>query len=127
MRWSRVISQLYVTLQKVELLLLMVLGWNVTPVTAADFVEHILSRVPWSAEKKVLRQHSHVLAQLCCSMAGEYHAFGIFSITMQRFLGQDFLFVIFVIFSLGRGEKPALGCMSLLPYRFLPDFKTPNI
>lgn len=50
-------------------------------------------------------------------------AFEFIFITMQSFLGQDFLFVIFVIFSLGP-EKPALGCMSLLPYRFLPDFKT---
>ncbi|XP_059480526.1 G1/S-specific cyclin-D2-like [Neocloeon triangulifer] len=56
-------------MNKLELMLLMVLGWNVTPVTSADFVEHILSRVAWSSEKKVLRQHAHVLAQLCCSNA----------------------------------------------------------
>ncbi|XP_065344682.1 G1/S-specific cyclin-D2-like [Cloeon dipterum] len=56
-------------MNKLELLLLVVLGWNVTPVTSSDFVEHILTRVPWSSEKKVLRQHAHVLAQLCCSNA----------------------------------------------------------
>ncbi|KAF4523124.1 hypothetical protein B566_EDAN003139 [Ephemera danica] len=54
-------------MERVELMLLRQLEWNLSLVTPSDFVEHVLSRVPWVKESPLLRRHAHLLLQLCCA------------------------------------------------------------
>jgi cyclin D2 len=56
-------------MMRVELLILQILDWNISFVTAADFLEHILSRVPWAEENPLLRPRAHLLVKLCCTEA----------------------------------------------------------
>jgi hypothetical protein len=54
-------------LMRVEIRVLVELKWYTSFVTAADFVEHILSRVPWAEESPLLRRHVYILMEMSCS------------------------------------------------------------
>ncbi|XP_055631750.1 G1/S-specific cyclin-D2-like [Toxorhynchites rutilus septentrionalis] len=48
-----------------ELLMISKLEWNITAVTAFDFVDQILERVKWGSDDSRLREHSHTLIHVC--------------------------------------------------------------
>ncbi|XP_058836317.1 G1/S-specific cyclin-D3-like [Topomyia yanbarensis] len=48
-----------------ELLLISKLGWNITAVTAFDYVDQILERAKWGSDDSRLREHAHTLIHVC--------------------------------------------------------------
>lgn len=48
-----------------ELLMISKLEWNITAVTAYDYVDHILERVKWGSDDSRLREHAHTLIHVC--------------------------------------------------------------
>lgn len=48
-----------------ELLLISKLEWNITAVTAFDYVDQILERVKWGSDDSRLREHAHTLIHVC--------------------------------------------------------------
>lgn len=41
------------------------LEWNITAVTAFDYVDQILERVNWGSDDSRLREHAHTLIHVC--------------------------------------------------------------
>lgn len=52
-------------LQSWELLMISKLEWNITAVTAFDYVDQILERVNWGSDDSRLREHAHTLIHVC--------------------------------------------------------------
>lgn len=48
-----------------ELLMISKLEWNITAVTAFDYVDQILERVKWGSDDSRLREHAHTLIHVC--------------------------------------------------------------
>lgn len=48
-----------------ELLMISKLNWNITAVTAFDYVDQILQRVIWGKDDSRLREHAHTLIHVC--------------------------------------------------------------
>ncbi|XP_058461101.1 G1/S-specific cyclin-D3-like [Malaya genurostris] len=48
-----------------ELLLISKLEWNITAVTAFDYVDQILERAKWGSDDSRLREHAHTLIHVC--------------------------------------------------------------
>ncbi|KAI5739970.1 hypothetical protein M8J77_025737 [Diaphorina citri] len=53
------------TLKKMELLVVCKIRWNLSTITASDFLDHILERVSWSKDHPLIRQHALTLINLC--------------------------------------------------------------
>lgn len=53
------------TLKKMELLVVCKIRWNLSTITASDFLDHILERVTWGKEHPLIRQHALTLINLC--------------------------------------------------------------
>lgn len=62
----------FLCLQKYELLLVAKLDWDLSAITAFDFVDHILQRIKWSRKDDMIRRHSLILLHLCYT--GKYDA-----------------------------------------------------
>uniref|UniRef100_A0A8D8WNR9 G1/S-specific cyclin-D3 n=1 Tax=Cacopsylla melanoneura TaxID=428564 RepID=A0A8D8WNR9_9HEMI len=52
-------------LKKMELLVICKIRWNLSTVTASDFLDHILERVSWSKDHPLVRQHALTLINTC--------------------------------------------------------------
>lgn len=50
-----------------ELLLVSKLGWDLSPVTAGDFVDHLLNRVPVLAREPIVRRHATTFVALAAT------------------------------------------------------------
>ncbi|XP_055532732.1 G1/S-specific cyclin-D3-like [Wyeomyia smithii] len=48
-----------------ELLLISKLEWNITAVTAFDYVDQIMERAKWGGDDSRLREHAHTLIHVC--------------------------------------------------------------
>lgn len=48
-----------------ELLIVCKIRWNLSTITASDFLDHILERVSWSKDHPLIRQHALTLINLC--------------------------------------------------------------
>ncbi|XP_053688889.1 G1/S-specific cyclin-D3-like [Sabethes cyaneus] len=48
-----------------ELLLISKLEWNITAVTAFDYVDQLLERAKWGSDDSRLREHAHTLIHVC--------------------------------------------------------------
>lgn len=58
-------------LQSWELLLVSKLGWDLAPITAFDFVDHLLCRVPFiGCDPAIARKHATTF--LAVAVTGEY-------------------------------------------------------
>lgn len=53
--------------QSWELLLVSKLGWDLSPVTAGDFVDHLLNRVPVLAREPIVRRHATTFVALAAT------------------------------------------------------------
>lgn len=60
------------------------LEWNITAVTAFDYVDQILERVKWGSDDSRLREHAHTLIHVCST--GKLHQ--IFTICKSTKLSQ---------------------------------------
>lgn len=47
------------------MLLLSKLRWDLTAITGFDYVDHLITRLGWSAENRYIRTHSHTLVAIC--------------------------------------------------------------
>ncbi|KAB7501132.1 G1/S-specific cyclin-D2 [Armadillidium nasatum] len=57
----------YDEIKKWELVLLSKLGWDLSPVTAGDFLEHLLIRIPTSSRDKLMRRHASTFIALAAT------------------------------------------------------------
>ncbi|EDS34519.1 cyclin d [Culex quinquefasciatus] len=116
-----------------ELLMISKLEWNITAVTAFDYVDQILERVKWGSDDSRLREHAHTLIHVCSTaneLAGLFdttvkvdkpNSLGSLTLPVESFATQSHLYTLVELTNEGverADAKPARDmCSSTLTFR----------
>ncbi|GBP77819.1 hypothetical protein EVAR_51865_1 [Eumeta japonica] len=80
--------------QQWEIILLQRLNWHLSSVTAFDFVDPLLARIPWGRANPLIRTHALTLLSVCYTVGVHDNYYLIGAIIVCESLPESISFVV---------------------------------